>query len=207
MLSPRAAAWLSIPAIALAVAGILLLEPEPPPPAQAEVSQPPRRDAPAEVMVPTREPAIPPAASTAETVATPTSRPRYVLVGTGGDAGGRFAILREAGGSRMWTVRRGDRVDNLQVSDIRAESVKLVAPGISEEVAFAAEGVDARTSAARAQEEARALLNAEGAADDASSEGQAATAVPQRPEAPAQVATAPAPRAGEGASDDEASGK
>jgi hypothetical protein len=215
VLIPRGVAWLWIVAVAIAIAiaveaawewgdvspsgewtGLVASTRR----IAASAGEAPARDAPAaRVAVPGEE------------VASPAPRLRLVLVGIGSG----IAVLHEAGGSRMWTVRQGDRVEGMLVASVGADRVKLVAPSLSEEVVFGAL-VAEPDAKPRGREEARVVARAEGATDDESAQVQSPFPVPPRPQRLDSVPTAipvadlqadsQGPPKAEGASDDEASG-
>jgi hypothetical protein len=211
VLTPRVLAWLSIAAIALAVA------------AMREAPRAPAGGNPAALALPA-QPAAPPLHKVATLAAhglprtdaggtsgLPPSQSRLVLVGIGGG----MAILREAGGARTWAVRQGDRVEGMTVARIAGDRVRLEANGRAEELLFGAP--DAETKAKpRAPDEVRVVAQAEGAADDESSEARQPSPVPPRPAwivfgpalppAAEPLVTPPSPPRGEGARDDEAAG-
>lgn len=100
---------------------------------------------------PPEVPASPPAAQTSvvesqaagQPVAPPPQLPRrlvrsgFVLVGTELSADGGLAVLRDEGGHRHWTVRVGDRVENLRVAELGADHVLLEADDHVERVVAA----------------------------------------------------------------------
>lgn len=70
----------------------------------------------------------PPIVSTPSDVhhAAPAPRPiAYALTGTSLSKGGTIGFLREIGGDRTWSVRKGDRVDDAIVVDVASDHVTL----------------------------------------------------------------------------------